>query len=51
MNTDENPGVASRSGISAIPTLLFSKGGQVADPLVGVHAKRDIKAKLDGLLK
>jgi thioredoxin 1 len=51
MNTDENPGVASKYNISAIPTMLFFKGGQVVDQLVGVHSKSDIKAKLDSLLK
>jgi thioredoxin 1 len=50
LNTDENPGTASRYNISSIPTLLFFKGGQVVDQLVGVHSKRDIKAKLDGFL-
>ena len=51
MNTDENPEVASRYNISAIPTMLFFKGGEVVDQLVGVHSKGDIKAKLDSLLK
>ena len=51
LNTDENPEVASQYNISAIPTMLFFKGGQVVDQLVGVHSKRDIKTKLDGLLK
>ena len=51
LNTDENPNVASRYNISAIPTMLFFKGGQVVDQMVGVHSKSDIKAKLDSLLK
>jgi hypothetical protein len=31
--------------------MLFFKGGQVVEQMVGVHSKKDIKAKLDGLLK
>jgi thioredoxin 1 len=51
LNTDDNPATASRYNISAIPTMLFFKGGQAVDQLVGVHSKADIKKKLDGLLK
>lgn len=51
LNTDDNPNTASRYNISAIPTMLFFKGGQVVDQLVGVHSKKDIKAKVDALLK
>lgn len=51
MNTDENPDTASHYNISAIPTMLFFKGGQVVDQLVGVHPKGAIKAKIDSLLK
>jgi thioredoxin 1 len=51
MNTDDNPNVASKFNISAIPSMLFFKGGQVVEQMVGVHSKKDIKAKIDGLLK
>jgi thioredoxin 1 len=51
LNTDDNPNVAAKYNISAIPTMLFFKGGQVVDQLVGVHSKSDIKARLDSLLK
>ncbi|HMX94792.1 MAG TPA: thioredoxin [Elusimicrobiota bacterium] len=51
LNTDDNPNTASHNNISAIPTMLFFKGGQVVDQMVGVYSKKDIKAKLDGLLK
>src|SRR6185369_12319216 len=51
LNTDDNPSTASRYNISAIPTMLFFKNGQVVDQLVGVHNKRDIKSKIDALLK
>ena len=50
MNTDDNPGTASKFNISAIPTMLFFKDGQVAEQMIGVHSKKDIKAKIDALL-
>ena len=50
INTDEHPNAASRFKISAIPTLLFFKGGKVAEQLVGVHSKAEIKKTLDSLL-
>jgi len=50
LNTDENSEVATKFRISAIPTLLFFKGGKVVDQLVGVHPKPEIKKRLDSLL-
>ncbi|MBL8023818.1 MAG: thioredoxin [Elusimicrobia bacterium] len=51
MNTDDNPNVASKFNISAIPSMLFFKDGKVVEQMVGVHSKKDIIAKIDGLLK
>jgi len=50
LNTDENVQVATRYKISAIPSLLFFKGGKVIDQLVGVHPKPEIKKRLDSLI-
>lgn len=50
LNTDENPATAAALRVSAIPTLLFVKGGAVAGSLVGVQSKAAIKARLDALL-
>jgi thioredoxin 1 len=50
LNTDENAQVATRFKISAIPTLLFFKGGKMVDQLVGVHPKPEIKKRLDAML-
>ena len=50
VNTDDNAQVATQFSISAIPTLLFFKGGKVMDQLVGVHPKTEIKKRLDALL-
>ena len=51
LDVDSNRGVASRFGIQSIPTILFFKGGQVVDRMVGgQHKKDDIKKKLLALL-
>jgi thioredoxin 1 len=50
LNTDDNPSVSAALRVSAIPTLVFLKGGKVVDTLVGVQPKAVIKAKLDALI-
>ncbi len=51
LDVDSARGVASRFGIQSIPTLLFFKGGQVVDRMVGgQHRKDDIKKKLLALV-
>lgn len=39
MNTDENPQTATELSISAIPTVMLFKGGQVIEKFVGVTPK------------
>ncbi len=50
LNTDEHPNAATRYKISAIPTLLFFKGGKAVEQLVGVHSKAEIKKHIDSLI-
>lgn len=50
LNTDENPEIASRYKIMGIPTLMFFKGGQKVDQIVGAVPKPQLKAKLDSLI-
>ncbi len=50
MNTDENPVTASAYRISAIPTLLFFKGGKVMNDMQGMQPKEEMKKSLDALL-
>jgi thioredoxin 1 len=47
VNIDEQQGIASEYGIRAIPTLLLFDKGQVADQIVGLRSKRDLKASFD----
>jgi thioredoxin 1 len=47
VNTEEQQELAVEYGIRAIPTLLLFNQGQVADQLIGLKSKRDLKASLD----
>jgi thioredoxin 1 len=47
VNTEEQPALAAEYGVKAIPTLLLFHQGQVADQIVGLHSKRDLKARFD----
>jgi thioredoxin 1 len=47
INIDDEQGLATQYGIRAIPTLLLFKDGQVAEQIVGLRSKRDLKASLD----
>jgi thioredoxin 1 len=47
VNIDEQQGLAAEYGIRAIPTLLLFDKGQVADQIVGLKSKRDLKASFD----
>ena len=49
-NVDDCEDIAERYGIRNIPTLLFFKGGQVVDKLVGNVPKAEITAKLDAIV-
>jgi len=50
LNTDENPGIASASSISAIPTVKLYKNGEVVETFVGVTTKDKFAISLDGQL-
>ncbi|NLN77732.1 MAG: thioredoxin [Armatimonadetes bacterium] len=42
--------LASKYGVSSIPTLLFFKGGEIADRIVGLRPKNEIVSRIDPLL-
>ncbi len=47
VNIDQQQELATEYGVRAIPTLLLFHEGQVADQMVGLRSKRDLKASLD----
>jgi thioredoxin 1 len=47
INVDEDTRVASSHNITAIPTLLIIKNGQVVDQIVGAVAKAKLIEKLE----
>ena len=50
VNIDDQQSLATQHGIRAIPTLLIFKAGQVADQIVGLRSKRDLKTNLDRVM-
>ena len=51
VNTDNNGELAQSYGIQGIPSMLFFKGGKVADRVTGAVPKSVLVGKLDALLK
>lgn len=49
VNVDENGGLAQKFNIRSIPTLLFFKGGELKDQMVGLASKEDLKKKANAL--
>lgn len=51
VDTDSNRETAMKYGISAIPTVILFKGGEVKKKFVGMTSKEDLAAALDEALK
>lgn len=43
LNVDENPDISAKLGITAIPTLILYKNGKIAERVVGVRTKEELK--------
>ena len=50
LNVDENPLTAAKYKVMAIPTLMFFKGGEAVDTVVGAVPERALVPKIDDLL-
>jgi thioredoxin 1 len=50
LDTDANHATASKFGISAIPTVIVFKGGQVAQKFVGLRGEKDFREALDAAI-
>lgn len=49
-DVEENEDLAQEFGIRNIPTILFFKGGQVVDKIVGAQSKAKMEEKFNALL-
>ena len=49
-DVEDNEDLAQEFGIRNIPTILFFKGGQVVDKLVGAQPKAKLEEKFQALL-
>jgi thioredoxin 1 len=50
VNIDDSPNVAANYGVSAIPTVMIFKGGEVVDRFVGVQPKHRLQEAIDQAL-
>jgi thioredoxin 1 len=50
VNTDENTEISAQFGITGIPTLIFFKGGQEVDRVVGFMPKERLTDKVNAVL-
>ena len=49
-DVEENDDLAAEFGIRNIPTILFFKGGQLVDKIVGAQPKAKLQEKFESLL-
>ncbi len=49
VNIDDEPALMQRFQVRGVPSLLFFKGGELRDQIVGVAAKKAIVDKLETL--
>jgi thioredoxin 1 len=49
VDVDNSSNLSNRFGIRNIPTLLFLKGGEVKDEVVGLTSKADLISRLKTL--
>lgn len=50
IDADEYPDIVSRYGIMGIPTLIYFKGGQEVDRVIGMNPYGTLKTKLERVL-
>lgn len=50
LNVDENPQTARKYHVMSIPTLIFFKGGEAVDTVIGAVPESALQPKMDRLL-
>ena len=51
VDVDNAPDIAMKYGIRSIPALIFFKGGQPVDQIVGAVPKAVLKSKIEAVLE
>ena len=51
VDVDNAPNIAMKYGIRSIPALIFFKGGQPVDQIVGAVPKGILKSKIEAVLE
>lgn len=46
-NVDDNPAIAGRFSVTAIPTMILFKGGEQIDTMIGVTPAEELKKRID----
>ena len=49
VDTDANREVSVRFSVSAIPTVMLFKGGEIVEKFIGLRSKKDLRTALDNL--
>ncbi|KAI4453235.1 Thioredoxin [Holotrichia oblita] len=47
LNTEENQQTSIKYGVMSIPTILFFKGGEVVEKIVGIISKNHLVEKIE----
>jgi thioredoxin 1 len=47
VDADEQPDLTARFGVRSLPTLMFFRGGQLVDRMVGAPPPAQLRAKVD----
>ena len=50
VNTDDNPQYAMQYGVQGIPTMLFVRGGEIVDRMVGAGSAVVIRERVEALI-
>lgn len=50
LEVDENEQTPAQYQVMSVPTLIFFKGGQPVQQMIGMQTKADLKAALDALM-
>src|SRR5579871_6618696 len=50
LNADENSATANKFGVSALPTMLLFKNGEVVDAIVGAVGRKPLVSRIEAVL-